>query len=219
MKAGKDKPQRSSSAATTGSGGNTIHFTYVVSTTKTRTKEEPMSKAASPAVHLSCPQCRWPTHAASKFCSQCGARLPHDERMAENKRGWTVVRDDEEEQVASSESSRGQKEDKPRTYKYHMRKELLREAAGLEERGRREREREKIRASPEEVLAGLPHMTKEEKKRIQKALEREEKQAAYDGLDKGRLLLPYYESSEDEERDHTATGSMTQGPYPPLQPR
>ena len=62
-------------------------------------------------------------------------------------------------------------------------------------------------------------MTKEEKKRIQKALEREEKQAAYDGLDKGRLLLPYYESSEDEERDHTATGSMTQGPYPPLQPR
>lgn len=115
--------------------------------------------------------------------------------MAEGKRGWTVVRDDDEDdddQVASSESS---KHDEPRMY--HLRKNLLREATGAE--GREEKGREKIKATPEEVLASLPLMTKQEKKQIQRVLQREEEDAAVEKLQKSRILQNYASSSSEDE--------------------
>lgn len=135
--------------------------------------------------------------------------------MTEGKRGWFKIHSEGEEEAV--ESSEGSKESKPRTY--HMRKELLRSAAGYEDREHRRPggHKEKIRASPEEVSASLPHMTKEEKKRIQKVLEKAERQAAYGRLARSHLL-PEYDSASEDEYDPNAAGSgggMTQGPITP----
>ncbi|CAK9106281.1 unnamed protein product, partial [Durusdinium trenchii] len=117
-----------------------------------------------------------------------------DERMPEGKRGWTVVREDEdEEQVPSSESSRP--EDRPRMY--YVSKDRLREAAGMDSLHQRAR----VKASPEEVLAALPTMSRKEKKEIQKALVKEESQHAFERLERSRLLAHYDSSSSGDERD------------------
>ena len=115
--------------------------------------------------------------------------------------------EDESEQLPSSESSKP--EEKPKMY--YMRKSLLGVAAGYEERGYRERggrEREKIKATPEEVLAALPKMTRDEKKKFQ-ALMKEEHEAAYERLHRSHLL-PQYESSE-EEQDPWSMGTIWRG--------
>ena len=128
--------------------------------------------------------------------------------MPEGKRGWTKVSegDDDEEQIPSSESSKP--EDKPKMY--HVRKDLLREAAGVATFNRAE----KVKASPEEVLASLPMMSRKEKKEIQKVLQKEERDYAYERLERSQLL-PQYESSSEDERDPRATGSSSQMPVRP----
>lgn len=184
-----------------------MHFTFAVTTKKKtkvveeKTREKPHS--------TTCPRCRWPTFAAAHFCAQCGQSLHPDERTPEGKRGWTVVSHDEddEEVIPSLESSKP--EEKPKMY--HLRKGLLREAAGY---GGGEKERERIKAGPEEVLAALPKMTREEKRMIQKALMKEERDAAYDRLQRSHLL-PQYESSEDERDPYAAASGGYQAPITP----
>ena len=134
------------------------------------------------------------------------AQFNHDERMPEGKRGWTVVsRGEDEDQVPSSESSRP--EEKPKIY--HLRKGPLKEAAGYEVT---KTTKEKVKASPQEVMATLPKMTKEEKKTIQKILQREEREQAYESLRRSSLL-PEYDSSED---DHNPTASASGGYQAPI---
>ena len=134
--AGKDKPHQKKT--TPPAASNTIHFTYAVTTHK-KTKTEEV-KTSGPMM-VSCPQCRWPTTTSAKFCSQCGHRFDWDQRMAEGKRGWTVVspEEEDEEQVPSSESSKP--DDKPKMY--HLRKGLLHEAAGTGSSRRLNKERSK----------------------------------------------------------------------------
>ncbi|CAK9032878.1 Retrovirus-related Pol polyprotein from transposon TNT 1-94, partial [Durusdinium trenchii] len=173
---------------------NTIHFTYAVTTHK-KTKTEEV-KTSGPMM-VSCPQCRWPTTTSAKFCSQCGHRFDWDQRMAEGKRGWTVVspEEEDEEQVPSSESSKP--DDKPKMY---------RKLKKIEQR--------KIKASSEEVLAALPMMSKSEKKQIKKVLMKEEHDAAFERLDKGKLPQ-HYASSSSEEGDPAARASGHQLPVNP----
>ncbi|CAK9054149.1 unnamed protein product [Durusdinium trenchii] len=209
---GKDRPhQKKTVTSNPPSGGNAIHFTYAVTTVKKKTRTEEVARQTSgPVGCASCPQCRWPSPMAARFCSQCGYKFSHDERMPEGKRGWTVVshEDEEDEQVPSSESSRH--EEKPKMY--HLRKGLLKEAAGYEAV---KKTKEKVKASPQEVMAALPKMTRDEKKEIQKILQREEREQAYESLRRSHLL-PEYESSEDE---HDPTASASGGYQTPIVPK
>ena len=205
VKSGKDKPhgqvnKKPTTSSGNAGGGNPVHFTYVVSTTQKRTKTKEEKTVHVPPT-TSCPKCRWPSVASARFCANCGHAMNPDERMPEGKRGWTVVRDDEDEdQVPSSESSRP--EDRPRMY--YVSKDRLREAAGMDSLHQRTR----VKASPEEVLAALPTMSRKEKKEIQKALVKEESQHAFERLERSRLLAHYDSSSSEDERDPGAAGSQ-----------
>ena len=188
VKSGKDKPHQRKEASSGGSQSQ-IHFTYAVTTTSKRSKvkTEESEKEKSEDVHhgASCKKCRWPIIHAAKFCSQCGSAIEADERMAEGKRSWHVVSPGQEVDEVVDSSSEELKGTPPRTYP--LRKGLLKEAGGRDED--KEKNNETVRASPEEVLAALPLMSRDEKKKIQKALQKEEEKAAYTHLERHHRLL------------------------------
>lgn len=188
---GKDKPHVPKGKENE-HGVNAVHYTFAVSSrtvpkkSKIEEKKDKKEKKSEPET-ASCPACRWPTYMAAKFCPQCGASMKKDERMPEGKRAWLVVGSDEEEseEVYSSGSS-GRKKEAEKIKSYQLRKGLIKEAAGQEKDERTDDEL--IKASPEEVLASLPQMSKEEKKRIKDLLIREEDDLAFRSLERHRIL-------------------------------
>ena len=209
VKAGIDPPhQRKQGVGGTQKGVNYVNFTYAVTTkvegskrAKAGLKRE--GPVPAPEAH-SCPKCRWPTHLSAKFCSQCGHGLNPDERMAEGKRGWTVVESSqsgEDELVVSSGSSSNKKLEDEKVHVYTIRKELLKEAAGHKKekkKGGEKSEAETVKATPEEILASLPLMSKDEKKALKKKLAEEEKDMAFQSMARHHILMAEIEGGDPE---------------------
>ena len=202
---------------TSGKRTNYVNFTYAVTTMKkpkTGMKSEgQMTEGTSETT--SCPTCRWPTNMSSKFCSQCGAGLNPDQRMTEGKRGWTVVvSDDEKDELITSSGSSGVRqveEEKIRTYA--LKKERLKEAAGLKKEGRGEKTDEIVKATPAEVLSALPSMTKAEKKELRKTLAKEEQEIAYKSMARHQILMEGMMSDSDPTAASSGRGpEVREGP-------
>lgn len=221
VKNGRDPPHRKKEVASpkNGSEANIVHYTYVVSLEKKlktekaerRQREEMMRK--NEGKKCMNPMCGFPVKESDKFCSTCGTRVPGDERMAQDKRHWHLVNDDDDEDspetVMSSESER-----KERTYR--VSKSTMKEALGKSKRD--EDENQKVKLAPEEVLAALPNMSKAEKKALKYSLLKEEEQIAWETYRHHRTELDGIGFSLDG-RPSGASGSglQSQMPIPPSQ--
>ena len=209
---GKDKPHVPKGKESE-NGVNAVHFTFAVSSRtlpkKSKTEEKKDKQDKRPELEMSsCPGCRWPTHMSAKFCAHCGSPMKRDERMPENKRAWLVVGSDEDEseEVYSSGSS-GRKKEAEKMKSYQLRKGLIKEAAGQEKDERADEE--VIKASPEEVLASLPQMSKAEKKRIKDLLIKEEDDLAFRSLERHRILQEELIEEAEVARRGRASSSNT----------
>ena len=220
VKTGKDKQHVPKTKD--GDGVNAVHFTFAVAsktlTKKVKTeKEERTTPPRAPEEPNSCPNCRWPTFQSARFCSQCGTPIKKDDRMSDTKRGWVNIESDDEGSVAviSSESSGRRKEDE-KMRSYPLPKSLLKEAAGQESDDKAQEEM--VKATPEEVLAALPQMSKEEKKKIKDMLIREEDDLAFRSLERHRILqeeLLEEARRARAERASSSTGKEFQMPRRP----
>lgn len=194
------------------------------SRTEERKKEKKEDEKGVEAT--SCPKCRWPTYMSAKYCAQCGSPMRSDERMPEGKRPWLVLGSDaeESEEIYSSGSS-GKKKEAEKMKSYQMKKGLIKQAAG-QDRDEKEDE-ELIKASPEEVLAFLPQMSRAEKKAIKDLLIREEDDLAFKSLERHRILQEELIEEARTARRERASSSNTyhaapasgQQPFSPPQRR
>lgn len=228
---GKDKPHVPRGKENE-NGVNAVHYTFAVTSrtvqkkgrTEERKKEKKEDEKGVEAT--SCPKCRWPTYMAAKYCAQCGSPMKNDERMPEGKRPWLVLGSDEEEseEIYSSGSS-GKKKEAEKMKSYQMKKGLIKQAAG-QDRDEKEDE-ELIKASPEEVLASLPQMSRAEKKAIKDLLIREEDDLAFKSLERHRILQEELIEEARTARRERASSSNTyhaapasgQQPFSPPQRR
>ncbi|CAJ1408326.1 unnamed protein product [Effrenium voratum] len=184
VQSGKDKPhtakkhpwssdrssRKSDSAA---SAPNQARFTFMVGGDYNQEETPPMDI---------CPRCKWPMAESCKFCSNCGQNLYRDDRMSENKRGWGLVGEENEETLIVEETD---DEEETPSYTYDVKRSAVKEAAGMKPGKKQE---EKIKLKPKEVISVLDKMTKEEKKELRKALEIEEEHLAWTSVERHRIL-------------------------------
>ena len=225
VKAGIDPlHQRKTGAAATSKSTNYVNFTFAVTTkTEGSKKQKAGVKSEGPMAvpeMSSCPKCRWPIHLAAKFCGQCGQALTPDERMAEGKRGWTVVESSQsgEDELIVSSGSSSRKTEEEKLHVYTVRKDLLKEAAGhKKERPKSSQSRvedEMVKATPEEILASLPLMTKEERKALKKKLAAEEKELAFKSMTRHQILMAEIEAGDPEAASSHQDRAPKQMPIP-----
>ena len=179
VKSGKDAPHKkkeASSSLVADQGAHVTHYTYVVSTEQMRQKlKKARGEGFEDPPHPKClnPSCGFPVSMSDRFCSRCGTRVPGDDRMNKDKRGWQVVNsDDDDEPTIISSSSASTEKDKAKEKKYQVSRGALREATGKTVRP--EDDDVMVRVTAQEVLIAMPFMSKKEKKEIKIQIKAEE---------------------------------------------
>ena len=178
---------------------NGVHFTFVVGS---GSNEVPVPPPGT------CPSCSWPVAMTAKFCQQCGHKLLPDQRMAENKRQepeedhWDVV-------------------EGPSHFTFDLPKDRAKVLAKAKPKQRASSDA--VSLGPKELLATLPDMSKEEKRRLKQALELEERQEAWSAMERHRILMeqevsPYRnEGYQQSTMQGVSSASQDQHPVLPKQ--
>ena len=123
------------------------------------------------------PECQHLLKKDDKFCLACGIRAPKDESMKE-KRSWQVVDLEEGQGIEVSSSGSSEEETKEKKEaKFRVRRSSVLDAAGLPKK--EEDSKRMITMTAEEVLAALPGMSKEEKRRLKQSLRSKEEDIAW----------------------------------------
>ena len=154
---------------------NGVHFTFMVGSGSSEVPVPPPG---------SCPSCSWPVAMTAKFCQQCGHKLLPDQRMAENKRQepeedhWDVV-------------------EGPAHFTFDVPKDRAKVLAKAKPKPRAPPD--VVSLGPKELLATLPDMSKEEKRRLKQALELEERQEAWSAMERHRILMEQEVSPHRDE--------------------
>ena len=160
-----------------------------------------------------CHRCRWVLSPTAKYCQECGAPVPvQDERMSRSKR---------ERKSKGEEEDRWDLVEEPTPFTFTMPKERMRDVLGGEPR---RRDGDQVRLSPRSLMTTLPEMSKEEKKRLKDALQRDEEAEAWRSLERHRSLLQeMHQDSRHEEGGYhrspmsgVSRGSDDQRPIIPM---
>ena len=171
VQSGQDAPhQKKSGGEARANGANEVHFTFMVGGAGSRGLPE------VPPGH--CHHCRWVLAPTARFCQQCGVPVPQDERMSRSKRERRSDEDDDRWDLVG--------EAEPFTF--GVPKERVRSLLGGGSRVERS-EGDHIRLSPRSLMTTLPEMSKDEKKRLKDALQRDEESEAWRSLERHRVLL------------------------------
>ncbi|CAJ1419645.1 unnamed protein product [Effrenium voratum] len=128
--------------------------------------------------------------------------------MSENKRGWGLVGEENEETLIVEETD---DEEETPSYTYDVKRNTVKEAAGMKPGKKQE---EKIKLKPKEVISVLDKMFKEEKKELRKALEIEEEHLAWTSVERHRILRMEEQLSRGGAAS-SSSGPGTQGPITP----
>ena len=132
----------------------------------------------------------------AKFCQQCGHKLLPDQRMAENKRQepdedhWDVV-------------------EGPAHFTFDLPKDRAKVLAKAKPKPRAPPD--VVSLGPKELLATLPDMSKEEKRRLKQALELEERQEAWSAMERHRILIEQEVSPHRDEGHQQSTMRWSRG--------
>lgn len=135
-----------------------------------------------------------------------------DERMSRSKR---------ERKSKGEEEDRWDLVEEPTPFSFNMPKERMRDVLGGEPR---RRDGDQVRLSPRSLMTTLPEMSKEEKKRLKDALQRDEEAEAWRSLERHRALLhEMHQDSRHEEGGYhrspmsgVSRGSDDQRPIIPM---
>ena len=209
----KDTARQAKQALTNTHEANVIHYTYLVShasTRKVKTEAED-KKETRPQRHEErrCMNlmCGFPARGSDRFCSTFSTRIPGDERTSPDKRGWSLVSDDEGPETV----------ERPKTYS--IKKSTMKEAAGAGKKGgTAEGAEEMLELSALEVIAALPTRSKSEKRALKCFLLKEEEKMAWETCRKHRGEDEVRIGHDEKGRPSGATGSggySEQLPVPP----
>ena len=209
---GRDQPHVPSSKKP----AQTVHFTFM-----TNNDEE-----IPPPGH--CPNCRWPVPLSQRFCRQCGHPQLMDADMSQHKRL--------KEEVKTEEDEKWDMVDPPPVtppFTFEVPRQTALAAAALPQ-GQSLKGYGSVKLQTKEVMAALPSMSKEEKKKLQKALKEDEEEAAYAELKRiqasKKTIAEYTDFGPDHiwnwERDPrprwqeqgSRASASTQGPIAPAAP-
>lgn len=150
--------------------------------------------------------CGFPARESDRFCSTCSTRIPGDERTSPDKRGWSLVSDDEGPETVVSSCPSGREVERPKTYS--IKKSTMKEAAGAGKKGgTTEDDEEMLKLSSLEVIAALPTMSKSEKRALKCSLLKEEEQTAWETFRKHRGEDEVRIGHDEKGRPSGATGS------------
>ena len=204
VKSGKDQPHVKPPRPM-----QTTHFTFVADVTPTVKKEEKFhevfmvsgdEKPVPPPGQ--CPRCSWPVQATMKFCGECGHELLQDRMMSRSKRvkddGWSFVDADDEPKVPFS---------------FEVSKEGVKQSTRSEASGKTSSSSGGVRLQAKELVAALPSMSKEDKKKLHDALQEEEQKEAYMEMVRKQKLM----ADTMREYDYMTVATKLP-PYVPLEP-
>ena len=169
---------------------STVHFTFVAGSDDPRERQ--------------CPQCHWPTTGTAKFCGECGFAMPPlDDRMSSQVKreggDWSVV-------------GEGGGDERPEGFGFSVRKESVvgakpkPKAKGYAPPGH-------VRLKGQELLAALPSMTKEDKKELHKALQKEEDEETEKRRDLFKRTMSEYSYWDYETYEPTARELFPDGAW------
>eukprot|EP00913_Durusdinium_trenchii_P008570 g8049.t1 len=169
---------------------STVHFTFVAGS------DDPGERQ--------CPQCHWPTTGTAKFCGECGFAMPPlDDRMSSQVKreggDWSVV-------------DEGGGDERPEGFGFSVRKESVvgakpkPKAKGYAPPGH-------VRLKGQELLAALPSMTKEDKKELHKALQKEEDEETEKRRDLFKRTMSEYSYWDYETYEPTARELFPDAPW------
>ena len=158
----------------------TVHFTFM-----TGADESPPPGT--------CARCHWPVPESQRFCGNCGQEQLMDARMNIHKRPKEEM-EPEGKQVKEEQDLWDMVEPPPvpPPFTFEVPRETAMAAASMSQ-GSSSKGYGSIKLQTKEVMAALPSMSKEDKKRLQKALKDEEEEAAYAELRRIRACQKTYE--------------------------